>query len=188
MPKYSNLSKDILISLATAGIIAVAATSPFFLINIAKAFLINKKHSKSSYDKNMVAKAFERLKRNRIIILKEADGKFTVELTDKGRRKVEQIKFDDMAIKIPRAWDKKWRIVIFDIPEKQHKRARNALREKLQKLGFYQLQKSVWAIPYPCEKEIQFLCELFSINRFVNIITADKIYNDIILRKYFSLL
>jgi len=188
MPKYSNLSKDILISLATAGIIAVAATSPFFLINIAKAFLINKKHSKSSYDKNMVAKAFERLKRNRIIILKEADGKFTVELTDKGRRKVEQIKFDDMAIKIPRAWDKKWRIVIFDIPEKQHKRARNALREKLQKLGFYQLQKSVWAIPYPCEKEIQFLCELFSINRFVNIITADKIYNDIILRKYFDLL
>ena len=55
-------------------------------------------------------------------------------------------------------------------------------------LGFYQLQKSVWAIPYPCEKEIQFLCELFSINRFVNIITADKIYNDIILRKYFDLL
>lgn len=188
MPKYSSLSKDILFGIAAAGVITVAATSPFFLINIAKAFLINKKHSKSSYDKNMVAKAFERLKRNRIIILKEVDGKFTVELTEKGKRKVEQIRFDDMAIKIPPAWDKKWRVVIFDIPEKHQKRARNALREKLQKLGFFQLQKSVWAMPYPCEKEVQFLCEFFDITRFVNIITADKIYNDVSLKKYFDLL
>lgn len=188
MPKYRSLSKDILLGLAMAGIIAVAATSPFFLVNIAKAFLTNKKYSKKGYDKDKVAKAFERLKRNHLIILKEAGGKFTVELTEKGRRKVEEIKFEDMAIEVPSVWDRKWRIVIFDIPEKQHKRARNALREKLQKLGFYQLQKSVWAHPYPCEKEVQFLCELFDINRFVNIITADKIYNDIFLRKYFDLL
>ena len=161
MPKYSSISKDILFGLAVAGIITVAATSPFFLVNIVKAFLANKKYPKKGYDKNKVAKAFERLKRNRIIILKEENGKFTVELTDKGRRKVEQIKFDDMAIKIPSVWDRKWRIVIFDIPEKQLKRARNALREKLQKLGFYQLQKSVWALPHPCEKEVQFLCEFF---------------------------
>jgi len=188
MPKYSALSKDIILGIAAAGIIAVAATSPFFLINLAKFFIKNKKYLKKEYDEHRVAKAFERLKRNRLIILKETDGKFTVELTDKGRRRVEEIKFSDMAIKVPLVWDKKWRIVIFDIPEKHGKRARNALREKLQKLGFYQLQKSVWAFPYPCEKEIQFLCELFDIGRFVNIITADKIYNDIIVKKYFKLL
>lgn len=188
MPKYSNLSKDILFILAATGIITIAATSPFFLINLAKFFIKNKKYLKKEYDKDKVVAAFERLKRNRLIILKETDGKFTVELTKNGRRRVEEIKFDDMAIKIPLVWDGKWRIIIFDIPEKQGKRARNALREKLQKLGFYQLQKSVWALPYPCEKEIHFLCELFNINRFVNIITADKIYNDIIVKKYFKLL
>lgn len=188
MPKYSSPSKDILLGIALTGAIAIAATSPFFLVNLAKFFIKNKKYIKKEYDEHKVAKACERLKRNRLIILKETDGKFTVELTDKGRKRVEEIKFDDMAIKVPLAWDKKWRIIIFDIPEKQGKRARNALREKLQKLGFYQLQKSVWAFPYPCEKEIQFLCELFNISRFVNIITADKIYNDIIVKKYFKLL
>jgi len=188
MSKYSDLSKDIILGLAVAGVIAIAATSPFFLINLANFFIKNKKYLKKEYDEHKVACAFERLKRNRLIILREIDGKFKVELTEKGRRKVKEIKFDDMAIKVPPVWDKKWRIVIFDIPEKQRKRARNALREKLQKLGFYQLQKSVWALPYPCEKEIQFLCELFDINRFVNIIIANKIYNDIIVKKYFNLL
>lgn len=168
--------------------IAIAATSPFFLVNLAKIFLLDKKHFKKEYDKNKVAKAFERLKRNRVIILKEEGDKFKVELTEKGKRKVEELKLDDMIIKIPPVWDGKWRIIIFDIPEKFHKRARNALREKLQKLGFFQLQKSVWALPYPCEKEVQFLCEVFDISRFVNIITAYKIHNDVILRKYFNLL
>lgn len=186
--KYSNLSKDILLYLTAAGMVAIAATSPFFLVNLVKLFVKNKKYLKYEHDRHKIAKAFERLKRSRLIILKEAHGKFIVELTEKGKRKVKEIKLDDMIIEIPPRWDGKWRIVIFDIPEKQHKRARNALREKLQKLGFYQLQKSVWAHPYPCEKEVQFLCELFSISRFVNIITADKIYNDIILRKFFNLL
>lgn len=188
MPKYGNLSKDILLGIALAGAIAVVATSPFFLVNLAKSFAKNKKYLKKEYDRHKIAKAFERLKRNRLIILRETDGKFIVKLTERGKRKVEEIKVDDMVIKIPPNWDRKWRIVIFDIPEKQHKMARNALREKLQKLGFFQLQKSVWVMPYPCEKEVQFLCELFKINQFVNIITADKIYNDIVLRKYFSLI
>lgn len=186
--RYSDISKDIILYMALFGIISVAATSPFFLVNIAKFILKNKKYFKNRYDQNKIARALERLKRNRIVILTEKDGKFKIELTEKGKRKVEEIKFEDIKIETPKFWDKKWRIIIFDIPEKQRKRARNALREKLQRLGFYQLQKSVWAHPYPCEKEAHFLCELFNIHRFVNIITADKIYNDVMLKKYFKLL
>jgi len=183
-----NISNDILLCIAFAGVISVAATSPYFFVNIAKFILRNKKYLKNKYDQNKIAKTLERLKRNRLIILNEKDGFFNVELTREGKRKIEKIKLENLAIMTPKFWDNKWRIVIFDIPEKQRKRARNALREKLQKLGFYQLQKSVWAYPYPCEKEVQFLCELFDIYRFVNIITADKIYNDILLRKHFKLL
>jgi len=43
-------------------------------------------------------------------------------------------------------WDKNWYLVIFDIPEKLH-RKRDILREKLKKLGFGQLQQSVWISP-----------------------------------------
>lgn len=44
-------------------------------------------------------------------------------------------------------WDGKWRIVIFDIEEKE-KATRNALRAKLQELGFGMLQESVWVTPH----------------------------------------
>jgi len=192
MPRrYKDFTKDILLGLATAGAIIVAASSPFFLINIAREIKKKKKYIKKEIrkklDERKIARALERLKKNRLIILTENEGKFKVELTKKGKRKVEEIQFENMEIEEPKVWDKKWRVVIFDIP-KQKKRARDALREKLKELKFYQLQKSVWVHPYSCENEIQFLCQLFDITSYVNIIVADNIYNDIKLRKHFKLL
>ena len=186
--KYKELTKDILLYFAMAGAITIAATSPYFLLNIAKGILRNKKYFKEKLNKRKIARLIERLKRNRLIILNEEDGKFIVELTEKGKRKVKEIQFENMRINKPAVWDGKWRVIIFDIPDKYRKRARDALREKLKELGFCPLQKSVWVLPYPCEKEIQFLCELFDITPFINILIADNIYNDIKLRKYFKLL
>lgn len=186
--RYKELTKNILLYLAMAGAITIAATSPYFLLNIAKGILRDKKYFKKKLDERKVARALERLKKNRIIILNEKNGKFKVELTEEGKRKVKEIQFENLEIKKPSVWDGKWRVIIFDIPDKYKRRARDALREKLKELGFYPLQKSVWVIPYPCEKEIQFLVELFDIWPYVNTITAGNIYNDIKLRKYFKLL
>lgn len=44
-------------------------------------------------------------------------------------------------------WDGKWRIVIFDIEEKQRK-FRDRLRAKLRELGFGMIQESVWLTPF----------------------------------------
>jgi len=190
--RYKETSKDILFCLFMAGAIMVAANSPFFLINMAREIKRNRKYIKKEIrkklDERKIARALERLKRNKVIILSEEYGKFKIELTDKGKRIVKEIQLEDMKIEKPDIWDKKWRMVIFDIPEKYKRRARDVLREKLQKMNFYQLQKSVWVCPYPCEKEIQFLCEFFEITPYVNLVLADNIYNDIKLRKYFKLL
>lgn len=43
-------------------------------------------------------------------------------------------------------WDGKWRVVIFDISEKE-RRARDYLRDKLVSLGFGKLQKSIYISP-----------------------------------------
>jgi len=189
MPReYRGIAKEILLYLATAGGVLIAATSPYFLLNIAKGIIRNRKYIKKKLDEREIAKILERLRRNRLIILSEGDGKFKVELTEKGKRKVKEIQFKNMKIEKPKVWDGKWRVVIFDIPEKYKKRARDALREKLKELDFYPLQKSVWVIPYPCEKEIQFLIELFNISQYVNIILAENISNDLKLRKHFKLL
>lgn len=187
--RYGEVTREILSCLLLAGGIAIAATSPYFLINLARGISRNKKYFKKRFEDYKIARCLKRLEKNRLLILKEDEGgKFLVELTDKGKRKIKEIQLDSLDIEKPDSWDRKWRVVIFDIPDKVKRKARDALRAKLKDLGFYQLQKSVWAFPYSCEKEIQFLCELFDIVPFVNLIVADSIHNDIRLRKYFKLL
>ncbi|KKP31937.1 MAG: hypothetical protein UR22_C0017G0001, partial [Parcubacteria group bacterium GW2011_GWC2_32_10] len=152
--RYGEITKDILSTMAVAGLITVAVTlSPNLLYNIAKEIIkIKKKDWKyKNTDARKLSRSLAGLNKNKIIILKEVNGKFVVELTEKGRRVVGEIQFENMEIKKQKVWDGKWRIVIFDIPENQRRVERNALRGKLQNLGFYQIQKSVWAYPYPCE-------------------------------------
>lgn len=58
-----------------------------------------------------------------------------------------------------RSWDKKWRIVIFDISEK-NRLSRDILRDKLFSIGFGRWQESVYITPHSVEQEInQFLKE-----------------------------
>lgn len=185
--RYSKLTKEILLGLMLVGAVAVASTSPRFLPGLFKQLYRKRKYLKKEFNNYKADQAFKRLRKNRLVIVKEKDGVFTVELTQKGKRKVQEIQFDNMCIEKPLTWDKKWRLVIFDIPNK-HTAARNALRRKMRDLDFYPLQKSVWVHPYPCKKEIQFLIELFNIGSYVNIVTADTIYNDVKLRKRFNLL
>lgn len=64
-------------------------------------------------------------------------------LTELGRRRVAQTHYGPDAIPKPVAWDRKWRVIIFDIPNKR-KQARDILRQRLKILGLRQLQESVW--------------------------------------------
>jgi len=71
-------------------------------------------------------------------------------------------------------WDRKWRIVIFDIPQELHKN-RNCFRQKLKTMGFYMLQKSIFVFPYPCEEEIAQICHRLKISDHIDIIKADYV-------------
>jgi len=192
MRPYNETTKTILLSFALAGSIIIAASSPWFGANLAQK-LLDEKFLKKEIERWKLARALSRLKKHRLLVLQEKDnGTLVIELSEKGKRVVQEIQVRDLAIEIPAAWDKKWRIVIADIPEKLGKlktrNARDALREKLLGLGFYPFQKSVWVIPWSCEKEVLLLCELFDITKYVNILTTEHIYNDIALRKHFHLL
>lgn len=80
------------------------------------------------------------------------------QITEKGRVKLERLNLRG-SIK-NKKWDGWWRMVIFDISENK-KKFREALRWKLNKFGFYPLQKSVFVFPYDCEKEIEDLADFF---------------------------
>ena len=71
-------------------------------------------------------------------------------------------------------WDKKWRVVIFDIPQELHKE-RVKFRRKLKSLGFVMLQKSVFVFPYSCHEEVADICINLRISDYVNLIIAESI-------------
>lgn len=188
MSKLNETTQQILSYIAVAGVLAVMITAPYVLVGIARLYASAKKISPEQAKIRRIAQALAAAKRSKLIIISEkSDGKFLVELSEKGKRRVKEIEYEDLRIPAPKTWDGKWRIVIFDIPHAFHKSIRNAFTTRLKRLGFCLLQKSVWVHPYPCENEIRFLAEFFRISRFVHIIVADSLTNDVKLHRHFQL-
>lgn len=115
------------------------------------------------------------------------DGTLGMILTENGKRRALRYKLDEMEIKRPASWDGKWRIVMFDIPEKR-KKAREALREKLRELGFKELQKSVFVNPFECKDEIDFVTEVFGLRPYIRLARSDFITNQEELKIRFGLI
>jgi len=108
----------------------------------------------------LIRATIDRLRRNGYIAREEKDGRYLYWITEKGKRKIYRYIFSE------EEWDKKWRIVIFDIPEKK-KIAREIFRDKLKELGFLQLQKSVWVAPYDLLEELNLLREEYELGNYV---------------------
>src|SRR3989344_3239456 len=94
-------------------------------------------------------------------------------LTAAGRKWFQKNSHHYFQMRYPK-WDKKWRIVIFDIPQKFNKE-RNRFRYKLKNTGFYMLQKSVFVFPYPCEEEFREICQELKINSYFEIFTTKEL-------------
>jgi hypothetical protein len=117
---------------------------------------------------------------------RRSDGTVVLRLTEQGKRWAKYASLFGSTIKIkrPKKWDGLWRLVLFDIPEKKRV-FRNILRDHLKAIGFIELQKSAFIFPFPCEKEIACLTELYNASRYVRIITIQDIDNKKELKKYF---
>jgi len=138
-------------------------------------------------DEKKLKQAIRELYRSKAIEIKEnPDKSYTLILTNKGKVRALTYHFQNMKIKKEK-WDGKWRIVIFDIPERL-RRGRDALREKLKNLGFYELQKSVFIFPYKCEDEIDFIIEFFNLRKYVRVGLLETVDNKLHLKKIFKLI
>lgn len=115
------------------------------------------------------------------------DGSISIILNREGRKIALRYKLKEMTISAPKFWDKKWRVVLFDVPEKQ-KRLRDVLRYYFKNMGMIELQKSVFVHPYDCKNEIDFIIELHNARKYVRFIEAFHIDNELHLKKKFNLL
>ena len=86
----------------------------------------------------------------------------------------------------PKKWDHKWRLIIFDIPDKKRK-IRDQIRYLFKSAGFYLLQESVWVYPYDCEDIIALLKTDFGVGKNLLYLIVEELENDRYLRDEFDL-
>lgn len=76
--------------------------------------------------------------------------------------------------------DGRWRILSFDIPEKMRAK-RDRFRRSIKKIGFRQVQKSLWACPYNKADNVILAIKMHKVEKFVAYFIVEKtdIENDL---------
>ena len=173
MLRGKSLTREILF-IAAAGPVVL---SSLFLPNAAQMLkpLIKWRKNWDKIDRRLIYNAVRRLNQKRLVELVGKGDKLYIKITNNGKKIIKNFDYDDIELAKPKTWDKKWRLVIFDIPDKKQKE-RRALSKKLKDIGFYALQESVFVYPYDCCDEIDFICEFLSISRFVNYCIVESVY------------
>lgn len=120
-------------------------------------------------NKNTILKTIRRLKQRGLIEF-TGEEELLLKLTDSGKNKAVWISL----INSKKIWDGKWRIVIFDIPEKRRS-ARDLLRSKLKQWGFTPWQKSVWVSKKDCTKPIRDFIKQIGIQDWVMVIESNNV-------------
>lgn len=160
--KINITSRDILEFLGFGGILLAAIVAPN-AIQAFKFLLKDKEYvSWEKFNKSRARYYVDRLEKQNLIKRAIKNHQKCYILTDKGRRFILKYDMAKLQLTKPKKWDGRWRMVIFDIPEKKRV-ARDALREKFNNLGMYQLQKSVFIYPFDCKKEIDFISDYFGV-------------------------
>ncbi len=121
-------------------------------------------------------------KRGNITIEKRGT-KRLIKATEKGQL---QILFNKAAVIPQKKWDKKWRVVVFDIPE-DYRAVRHQLRRLLKRSNFIKLQASVFISPYPLNSEAITYLKKSGLIEFIRILRVDRLDDDNNLRKHYKL-
>jgi CRISPR-associated endonuclease Cas2 len=105
-----------------------------------------------------------------------------------GRAALAKYDLTDLSIPRQKPWDKRWRMVFFDIGDSpETERVRFKLRYTLKKLGFVMFQKSVYLYPYPCRQEIMRVKELLKVPGSVRFAEVSELDDDGEMRRRFRL-
>ncbi|MBI5742774.1 MAG: hypothetical protein HZA25_02970 [Candidatus Niyogibacteria bacterium] len=173
----ANLKKIILGSVALAGILSIAMVAPNALGAMAKLGILPRPRQKEIINQS----------RDRLVmqgLLQYVDG--TLRLTVKGEAALRRLELSEYRLKKPRRWDGRWRVLIFDIPERR-RLLRDKVRNTLVAIGFVRAQDSVWIYPYDCEDLVTLLKADFRIGKDLLYLVVEKMEYDVIFKDHFGL-
>lgn len=182
---YGLIGRVVLGTVAAAGILSIALVAP----NIFQAVHTLRKQHKGLHRRYQspayARKAVQRLAEQKMLVVFQRDGETVIRLTDKGARELLLYQLKEKSLE-KWHWDKKWRLLIFDIEEKE-RLARDRLRLDMQSFGFVKLQDSVWVYPYECEHVVALLKAQYRLGKELLYIVAGEIEDDEWLKKKFDL-
>jgi len=177
--RRNQLRRIILGTIAAAGIIGVGLVAANVLGALAKMGLMKWPRRR----RELINRARDRLLEQGLISRDEGGW---IHLTERGRRLLYRLESANYHLKKPKKWDEKWRLLIFDIPEKR-RGMREKIRRTLLAIGFKRLQDSVWVYPYDCEDLIAFLKTDFKVGRDLLYLIIEELEGDKTLREKFGL-
>jgi len=120
-------------------------------------------------DKSLLSKTLKRLRENGFVDFIE-DEDLAIRLTDRGREKA----ILEKIMLIDEKWDGRWRIIIFDVPEKR-RLARDLLRVRLKSWGFSPWQRSVWVSKKNCTEVLRDYIKKVGIKDWVMVLESDNV-------------
>ena len=107
--RITNIQKAMLASIAITGMLAISVVAPNVMGALGKMGVIKKPRRDS------INRARNRLIAHDLIEYKSG----FLRLTQKGESLLRKAQSSEYRIKKPRRWDKKWRVLIFDITEQK---------------------------------------------------------------------
>lgn len=140
----------------------------------------------SSRERWRVRQSLNGMEKRGFIIRRVVNGKEQYVVTKKGKRRLVDALLEDLVIVPQKAWDKKWRIVMFDIPETK-KDARDVISQKLNAIGMMTLQQSVFVTPYPCKEHIDAIAEHLGVHEHLVYIESSVVESTTDLLAHFDL-
>lgn len=167
---------------AVGGIICIAAAVP----NAAQLLKYFPGYKKGAQFNHQAKTALGRLAAKGLVSFEERDGKYYARVTEAGEQVLAIESMRVQGMRKPKRWDGRWRVVLFDIPERR-RGVRNRLRLFMQEYGFVRLQDSVWVYPYDCEDLIALAKADFRIGADVLYMIVERLERDTYLREHFGL-
>lgn len=175
--KIKHVSGAVLALLGVAGIMTVAVVAPGLLAAVGSIMEMNRPNKRFTKREKVqrLTQSFYYLKRTGQIEFSPNVSDLKVYLTNLGRKNLERIQIETLAVKRPARWNKRWWQVAADIPTKEYRSGADSLRQKLKQMNFYPLQRTLWFYPYDPREEVNYIVNYYQIEKFVTVMEVSRL-------------
>jgi len=177
----ADITRIILETIKVAGVLSVALLAPNVVQCLAMFHKKKPRYNTGYYVKNKIPRL---VRKGLVTVAKGQDG-WMIFLTSKGEYTLNQYRISEKYQSRPVRWDRKWRMVIFDIPEKD-RALRNYIRAELRSFGFEKWQDSVWVSAYDRQLSVDLMIAEFGLERRLRYFIVPSFDGDEDIQKMFQ--